>query len=208
MTRVLVLTGYAGSGKTTVLKILELHGIPTLSADAVVHDLLTTDENVIEAIGNLFPQVVVDKTIDRALYLAHVFDHPLHLSGVEDILHPRVYDVIEEFIREHKALNTPVVALEIPLYYETASENVPVDNVWLIHAPESVRQERVLARNSLTLSRFHQLNARQVPHEEKRERADVVISTDVPLGELEEQVSRMIELRLSPRTDGHPCNRK
>ncbi len=192
MTCRLVITGSAGAGKTTLLGMFNAQGVPTLSADDIVHKLLTQDHGVITAIGKQFPQVVVDNRLDRDRYLAHVFDHPHHLDQVEAILHPRVYQALLNFSAEHVTLGTPLIALEIPLYFETAPENFPVDKILVATAPHHLRQERVLARKSMTLSRFQALADRQSPDAIKKERADFVLDTSVNIKQLEQEVAPMI----------------
>jgi dephospho-CoA kinase len=194
MTCILVITGCAGAGKTTLLGMFDRKGIPTLSADQVVHTLLTEDTAIIAAIGKRFPSVVVDNSLDRERYLDHVFDKPEHLAIVEEILHPRVYEQLESFVTTHKNAGSPLVVLEIPLYYETQPTNLPVDKVLVAWAPLPLRQERVLARKSMTLERFRRLRARQLPFQQKAQLADFIVDTRTPLEQLEVQVVDMIEL--------------
>ena len=62
---ILGITGGTGCGKTTLLQEIEERGGLVLDCDAVYHVLLTRDDNLLNAINDRFPGVVVDKKLER-----------------------------------------------------------------------------------------------------------------------------------------------
>ena len=62
---ILGITGGTGCGKTTLLQEIEERGGLVLECDAVYHELLTRDDNLLNAINDRFPGVVVDQKLER-----------------------------------------------------------------------------------------------------------------------------------------------
>ena len=84
------LTGGIGSGKSEALAAFERLGVPTLSTDAVVHDLLVAPE-VRDLLHDRWgDRVLADGEVDRAAVATIVFDRPEELAWLEGTLFPRV----------------------------------------------------------------------------------------------------------------------
>ena len=59
------ITGGTGCGKTTALEALKTLGGVCLDCDAIYHDLLKTDQDLLAAIEGRFPGVVKAGQLDR-----------------------------------------------------------------------------------------------------------------------------------------------
>src|ERR687886_290673 len=84
------LTGGLGAGKSTALRALTELGAATLSTDAVVHDLLTTDEVrglLVERFGAV---VAPDGAVDRGAVAVRVFENADDREWLERTMWPRV----------------------------------------------------------------------------------------------------------------------
>ena len=75
-----------------------------------------------------------------------------------------------------RARRVPVVALDIPLLFETGGER-RCDKVIVVTAPPFIQRARVMARPGMTEARFRAVLAQQMPDAEKRRRADFVVPT-------------------------------
>src|SRR5437763_8844092 len=84
------LTGGVGAGKSEALAALERLGAATLSTDAVVHELLDSDEVRGELVSRFGDQVAPDGRIDRAAVATLVFDRRDERRWLEGVLWPRV----------------------------------------------------------------------------------------------------------------------
>src|SRR6185437_9092569 len=84
------LTGGMGAGKSEALATLERLGAATLSTDAVVHELLESDEVRDELVARFGDQVAPDGRIDRSAVATLVFEQPDERKWLEGILWPRV----------------------------------------------------------------------------------------------------------------------
>ena len=80
------------------------------------------------------------------------------------------------FIAGAAALGAAVVALDIPLLFETGAE-ASLDATIVVTAPPEIQQARVMARPGMTEAHFARILARQMPDAEKRARATYVIET-------------------------------
>jgi dephospho-CoA kinase len=173
---VLGLTGSIGMGKSSAADRLRRLGVPVHDADAEVHRLLREDRLAIATIGAAFPGVIRDGRVDRAELGRRVFGDAAALARLESILHPRVRQVADRFLRRAAAERSPVVALDIPLLFETGGER-RCDAVIVVSAPTFVQAARVLRRPGMTVQRLAAILARQIPDAVKQRRADFVVPT-------------------------------
>ncbi len=185
------LTGSIGMGKSTVAKMFAELGAPVFDADAAVHQLYGPDGAAARAIADLFPGVVGEGGVDRAILRARVKDDPAGLRRLEELVHPLVADRRRRWLRAQKRRNTPVVVLDIPLLFETGGDRL-VDAVVVVSAPEDVQRRRVLGRPGMTVEALNAILARQMPDSEKRARADAVIDTSGPFPATRRQVRRVL----------------
>jgi dephospho-CoA kinase len=169
-------TGGIGAGKSEALKAFARRGVPILSADDVVHDLIADDPEVRAALEERFG------TTDRGEIAAVVFADPDQLAWLELLLHPRVRRATEEWLA---SLDVEIAVTEIPLLFETGGED-RFDAVVVITAPEDVRATRA-ARVQDTRSR------RLIPDEAKVARADFAYVNERTLEDLDAFVGRVLE---------------
>lgn len=183
---VLGLTGSIAMGKSTIAAMLEKEGVPVHDSDAAVHTLMQPGGEAVPMIAEAFPVFkypeVYDKKknnikpINRSKLGALVFAEGNEelLEELEDIVHPLVRKSQQDFIRRHK--KTEIVALDIPLLYETGAEQ-NVDYVLVVSAPYHIQRQRVLDREGMTEEKFEAILERQVSDQEKRARADFIVDT-------------------------------
>jgi dephospho-CoA kinase len=175
-TIVLGLTGSIGMGKSTAADGLRRLGVPVHDADAEIHRLLREDRPAIAAVGAAFPGVIRDGRVDRAELGRRVFGDAAALTRLESILHPRVRRAADRFLRRAAAARTPVVALDVPLLFETGGER-RCDAVIVVSAPGFVQAARVLHRPGMSAQRLAAILARQTPDARKQRGADFVVPT-------------------------------
>jgi dephospho-CoA kinase len=179
------LTGSIGMGKSTVANMFASAGVPVFDADAVVRQLQGPGGALIERIGELFPGCVRSGTLDRECLAEIVLADRSKLALLEGIVHPAVRDWRDAFIEKHR--DSPALIFEIPLLFETGSDK-EFDKTIVVSAPAGVQRARVLARQGMTPAKLDRILARQMPDEEKRNRADFVIDTGADLSTTEAQV--------------------
>jgi dephospho-CoA kinase len=180
------LTGGLGAGKSESLRLLGELGAATLSTDAVVHELLATDELRDQIVARLGPGVVSDGTLDRSALAARVFGDDEARAWLESVLWPRVGERVAAW--RAQVGDDRVAVVEVPLLFESGMENV-FDRTIAVVADEAVRERRAAARgHALAAERA----GRQLPQAEKAQRADFTVRNDGSLTELKESLSRLL----------------
>ena len=189
------LTGAIAAGKSEALAALERLGAATLSADAVVHELLGTDrvrDSLVERWG---PDVAPAGSIDRGRVGALVFERPEELRWLESTLHPLVGERIVAW-REGLGEETPLAVVEVPLLFETGMEGA-FDATIAVVAADELRAQRAGARGT---GELEGREARQLPQSEKAERATYAVANDAGLDELERELARVMDAVVAGRT--------
>ena len=98
------LTGPSGAGKTTALRVLEQLGGRVFDCDAVYHEMLRTDPELLGQIEAAFPGAVQDGVLDRKALGAKLFADPAGLQRLTELTQPLVAKRVLEEIR---AAETP-----------------------------------------------------------------------------------------------------
>jgi len=171
-------TGGIAAGKSEALAAFARHGAATLSADALVHDLLAHDDEVRNAIRDRWGDAAVG---DRKRIGEIVFRDRGELEWLEQLLHPKTRAAVDAWLA---TVDRPLAVVEIPLLYETGGES-RFDAVVVITAPPEVRSRR---RDG-----FADREARLVPDAEKVERADFAFVNDGSLEALDAFVAGVVE---------------
>jgi dephospho-CoA kinase len=185
------LTGGIGSGKSEALAAFERLGVPTLSTDAVVHDLLIAPE-VRDLLRDRWgDRVLTDGEVDRAAVATIVFGRPEELAWLEGTLFPRVGERMSAW-RTGLEGRHDVAVVEVPLLFEVGIESA-FDATVAVLADEALREERATARGH---EGVEGRTGRQLSQDEKADRADHVIRNDGTISDLQAAVRDVLaELR-------------
>ena len=185
----LAVTGPLACGKSTFVRMLGEMGAETVSADAIVHDLLARDPETISRVVERFGEGVRgERGIDRGALARAVFGDKEALQDLEDILHPLVR---EETDRRVAASGAEVFVAEIPLLFE-GGRSGQFDYTVAVTAPEE-RRLAWAAERGMGEDRVRAIEARQLPQEEKARRADLVVQNDGGLDRLRERAREVFE---------------
>jgi dephospho-CoA kinase len=163
-------------GKTTAGRLLHARGIPVFNADRVVHGLLQSHGPVVAQVAQAFPQAMGKGQINRALLGELILSTPGHLEKLEALLHPHVEKALTQFMALQVKRRALFVFLEIPLLYELGWD-LYCDSVIVMTCPPWVQKSRLMARPGMTQQKYEFMQSRQLPQEEKCQRADYVISS-------------------------------
>ncbi len=185
------LTGGIGSGKSTALAALAELGAATLSADAVVHELLGGEELRDALVARLGRDVLdSDGLIDRSAVAARVFGQAEERAWLEGLLWPRVGARIVEWRAEIDASEPrpPASVVEVPLLFESGMDAV-FDTTVAVVADEPLRAERADARGHTAVA---ERAGRQLTQQEKADRAGYVVRNDGTREELKAELSHVL----------------
>ncbi len=187
------LTGSIGMGKSEASKMCRHLGLPVFDADAAVHRIMAPGGRAVARVEAAFPDVTAaDGSVDRVKLGPMVFGKPAELRKLEAILHPLVGRMQRRFLARAARQRRPLVVLDIPLLFEGRGEE-RCDVTAVVSAPPFVQRQRVLARANMTVEKFADILAQQVPDRIKRQRADFVLPTGLGKHFTLRQIQHMIE---------------
>ncbi len=181
------LTGGIAAGKSEALRILGELGAETVSTDALVHELLGTEEVRDLLVGRWGDEVAPGGEIDRAVVGAVVFERPEELAWLESVLHPLVGERVREWT-ERLPADTVVGVVEVPLLFEGAMAS-SFDATIAIVAADGDRAARAAARGTGDLEAR---SGRQLSQDEKAARASHVIENNGSVSDLERELARLL----------------
>ena len=193
------LTGGIGTGKTRVAELLRALGAAVECSDAIVRELQAPGGAGLAAIVEAFGRDYLTREgeLDRAKLGKLVFNDPGARAKLNLLIHPLVTRETQMRIAAHRARSVPVVVADIPLLLEGKQAGVgsgavlPFDLIVLVYATEEQQLARVVARDKLSREDALARIRSQLPIEEKRRLADVVIDNSGPWEAAEKQVREL-----------------
>lgn len=199
----LALTGMIAMGKSVTGRFFAQHGVPVFDSDATVHDLYGAGAPGSLALAEIIPEAIRDGRVDLGVLSASVQADPLLLPKVEAVIHPMVRARCDQFFTAATHAGVPFAIADIPLLFETGRQ-AEFDRVFVVSATPEQQRQRALARPGMTPAKLDYILSRQIPDDEKRRRADVVIDTSASLADVEAQVTGIIASLLKEQNEhGH-----
>ena len=167
------ITGGTGCGKTTLLTEIEKLGGMVLDCDAIYHDLLQSDEQLLAAIDNRFPGVLIDGQLNRKKLGSIVFADEQALLDLNAITHGAIRQSVL-----CKLPSPPILAAidAIALFESGLSELC--DITVAITAPTGDRVKRLMARDHIPEDYARSRIAAQHDEGWFRERCDEILENN------------------------------
>lgn len=176
-----------GTGKSTVLRMLERLGAKAIDADHLVHLVMAKGTTVYEEVVEAFGEGILNSKgeIDRKKLAALVFPHRKALQRLEAMTHPVVGSLIWEIAEEAEE---EVVAIEAIKLLEASAARW-WDALWVVTCRPGEQKKRLLAKGLSEEEIERRLKA-QGPISEKINAANVIIDNSSSREETWEQVKR------------------
>jgi dephospho-CoA kinase len=188
--RKIAVTGGIACGKSTVCALFKKLGAFVVESDEIVHKLLANNKVLHQKIVKLLgPDVVVKNKISRSRIAKVVFNDPKKLQHLEKLIHPMVFDEIELLCEKARASHFPLFVAEVPLLFETKSENL-FDMVITVAASEKTCRERL---KKSSVDDYQKRMERHLSIKEKKRRADIVIVNEGSLKDLKNIVNHLFD---------------
>ena len=164
------ITGGTGCGKTTLLNCIRDAGGMILDCDAIYHELLASDRNMLDAIEERFPGTVEDGTLNRKKLGSIVFSDTAALEDLNRITHSAVK---QEVLRRLNAKPALAAIDAIGLFEGGLAELCDVTVA--VTAPIEQRVQRLIVRDGITEDYARSRIAAQKSEEWFRSRCDAVL---------------------------------
>jgi dephospho-CoA kinase len=191
---VLGVTGSVAGGKTSAAGFLAARGAEVLELDRIGHQLLAKPD-VRAEIDAAFPDVagLPDGKELRTRLGGIVFGDPGQLANLERILHERMCARVRQRIEERRQDGpNGVVVVAGALLYEMGLDGA-CDSVVVVDAPQDVRRARAAESRGWSPEEMKRREARQLPAEVKRARADRAVDNSGNLQSLEAAMASIWE---------------
>jgi len=187
------ITGGIGSGKSMVTDLLKEKGFGVIDADEVSREAAMPGEPAMlrlrEDLGDeVFNE---DGSLNRQELAKIIFSDPVALISVNEIFHGDIKERMEAHTRTYEEKGDQVVFISAPLLYE-ADADWMTDEVWLVTADEDIRIRRVMKRDGISEEDVRARMENQMPEEEKRVKADIIIENNESLEKLYSNVDKLI----------------
>lgn len=139
------ITGGTGSGKSTLLHLIQQYGGVVLDCDAIYHNLLQRDTELLTNIAKCFPGTVLDGVLDRKKLGSIVFNDETALQELNHITHAAVKrDVLHQL-----ASKPALAAIDAIGLFEGELDHL-CDVTVAITAPVPERIRRIMERDGIT----------------------------------------------------------
>lgn len=199
MASVLGLTGGIATGKSTVAGFLNTLGAAIVDADTIVRELQAPGAPLLDEIAKSFGAEMIDSAgaLDRAALSAIVFRDPEARARLDHLVHPKVGAAMVERVTELQTSSAALIVLDIPLLFEkkmtpsSGASSLPFDATVLVYAPLSAQLERQMKRDGCGREDALRRVRAQLPIEEKKTLADIVIDNSGSTQETERQVDTL-----------------
>jgi dephospho-CoA kinase len=187
------MTGGIASGKSTVAEMFARNGARIIDADRIARETVRKGTPAYADIVALFGDTILQKDgeIDRSRLAAIVFHDVTQRKALERIVHPRVQEEtsrrLERIRREDPQA---VVILDVPLLFESGMDR-GLDQIIVVYVPAGVQIQRLMARDGYSEADALARIRSQMPIEEKKSLADMVIDNS---GSLENTWAQTLEV--------------
>ena len=180
----IAITGGIGSGKSYVSKLLADFGIVVYDCDDAAKRLIrpspTLQVSINETIGrDVFPSGQLDKTaLSR-----YIVESEENTRKINSVVHPAV---AEDFLKSGLEWLESAILFESGFY-----DRVKFDYIVCVSSPLELRISRLMSRDNLSREKVMEWIGRQMPQEEKVNRADFEIIND-GLTDLKSQIAELV----------------
>ncbi len=170
--KIIGLTGGIGSGKSTILALFKALGALTYVADIEAKKLMNTDEELRNQIQKLFgEQAYENGELNRSYISSIVFNNTEKLNALNALVHPKVREDFQHFIKAQKA---DFVFYEAAILFESGSDQL-CDYIVTVIADFDYKIERIMKRDGVSEAQVLERMNNQSNDDYKIKKSDFVI---------------------------------
>jgi dephospho-CoA kinase len=188
----IAITGGAGSGKSTVARMLGELGAAVLDADAAAREAVAVGTPAWRELRRAFGEEYFhpDGALNRAKVAQLVFADPEARSRLNAVVHPRIAEIIQARMQELARQGTQLIMVEVPLLFETGLDRA-YDYVITVYVDPADQVRRLAERDGRSAAEIEGILKAQWPLAEKAARADFVVDNRGTLRDTRKQVEKI-----------------
>jgi dephospho-CoA kinase len=187
---ILGLTGGFGCGKSSALACFESAGWNTSSADDICAGLYEhQDVQLVSELRKHWQNKVFygDGKVNKKAIAEIVFNNDTELKWLCSVLHPLISREIDKILKNNHGKK---LVVEVPLLFEAGWEKI-FDKTVAVWTSADIQRKRLLDKG-FTINDIEKRNSKQLPNDEKLERADYAILNTGDFEFLKEQCNNLI----------------
>jgi dephospho-CoA kinase len=194
------LTGGIATGKSTASQILSEQGVPVIDADVIAREVVLPGKEAYNKIVAYFGADILlsDRTLNRARLGEIIFNNSEKRFKLNEIVHPAVRSEMKKQAEQHLSAGHSLVIMDIPLLFESKLTHM-VDKTWLVYTHPDLQLKRLMERDGYTKEQAFSRIKSQMPIDDKKKLADVVIENNDTKTQLKEKLLNL--LREVKKTD-------
>ena len=184
--KIVGLTGGTGSGKTTVLEYLTKRGALGLDCDAIYHQLLTENTEMLRELKERFPEAFPAGSFDRKALGKIVFANQQALADLNAITHRYVKQEVRQRLRVHARNGGTAAVIDAIALIESGLSQLCTMTVGVTADP-AIRTRRIMAREGISEEYARSRIAAQKPDSFFTENCTHVLYNNGTVEELEDK---------------------
>lgn len=191
---ILGLTGGIATGKSTVSKFFIDKEIPVIDTDLIARNLLSKGTETYQKVLEFFSSdiLLTNNEINRKKLGRIIFSNPQKRSGLNEIVHPKVKEVVDIEIKRYKEEGHKVIVLDVPLLFETNYQKI-VDKTIVVFTTAIKQLERLASRDNISIEYAKMKIDSQMPLSEKVDIADYVIDNSFSILQTKKDFLKILE---------------
>lgn len=190
----IAVTGSISSGKTYVLNQFAKCGIPVFSYDKEIAELFFKDKPLIQEISESFFGVVENGRLDKKKLADIIFYNKALRLKLEEIIHPKVHMLLDNFLKKSLQKRKKMVAVEVPLLFEKKLQN-QYDFIIMVSCSKYLQEKWAMQRPGMTREKLHAILKNQVPDAKKKHMVDYVIYSGLGTGVFKQVANLVRDLK-------------
>ena len=187
---ILGLTGGFGCGKSSVLSFFKIAGWQTCNTDDICAELYEQqDVELIKQLHEHWQDKVFysNGKVNKAAIAEIVFNNDSELQWLCSVLYPLIEKKTKSLIEKNADKNFIV---EVPMLFESEWDKI-FDKTVTVWTDSETQKERLLAKG-FTIDDINKRNSKQLPNDEKLQRADFGLMNNGDLKILQQQCNKLI----------------
>lgn len=186
---IILITGGIGSGKSVVSRLCLLQGYRVYDCDREAKNLMVRDNNLRQELISLLGEDIYDSAgeINSARLSSVLFAEDGIRKAVNSLVHKAVLDDVKSLGAKHEGIMLVEAAVASTGLGRLA------DRIWLVEAPEDIRIERVMTRNSFSKEEIVKRIGAQAPEWEMLDRNKTDIINNDGNASVILRINRLIE---------------
>lgn len=182
------LTGGIGSGKTTASNYFQSLGIPVIDSDLIVKRLWKENMEMVQKIEKSFG-FPIENDLDRKKLAKIIFNDQEKREILNEIVHPYVFLEVER--EKSFYMDRELIVIDMPLLIEVGYRS-KVDFVLVVYVSKETQITRLIQRDDLSIEEVTKRIKAQMPLDEKRAFADVILNNETTICDLYYQIDSFL----------------